>query len=237
MFMKKLLLISFLIFAQFFSVFSQRSKTEIFVLSTLHQFHEQNEGYSFQTLSQIIEKFNPDVIAVELTPSDLQSRKRQKTKLEYERSVFPLADKHKYKLVPLEPSEPTFSELVGLIRESEKSLREKSPEKAEAFDAFAESLYDYLFKFWNSPLAVNSSETDALFEVKHKFQNSIYGENQEKGWNGWNRHFLDRISEAAKDNKGKRMLVLVGAEHGYWLRKHLRDNPTVKLIEPQIVLK
>lgn len=234
--MKKFLLFSFLLFTFSLSVFSQQ-KTEVFVLSTLHQFHAENKNYSFETLSRIIEIYDPDIIAAELTPSDLENRKEQKTKQEYQKSVFPVADKHKYKIIALEPSEPKFSELVGLIREAEKTLSEKSPEKTEAFSVYSESLYDHLFKFWDSPLKVNSPETDALFEVKHKYQNSLYGEDEKKGWNSWNQHFLDRILEAARNNKGKKIIVLVGAEHGYWLRKHLRENSEIKFIEPQIILK
>lgn len=207
------------------------------MLATLHQFHGENKNYSFETLSRIIEKYDPDIIAAELTPTDLDSRKEQKTKQEYQRSVFPVADKHKYKLIALEPSEPKFSELVGLIRDTQKTLREKSPEKAEAFSVYTESLYGYLFKFWDSPLKVNSPETDALFEVKHKYQTALYGEGEEKGWNGWNQHFLERILETARNNKGKKIIVLVGVEHGYWLRKKLRENSEIKLIESQTILK
>lgn len=234
--MKKFLLLSFLILTISLDIFSQQ-KTEVFVLSTLHQFHAENKNYSFETLSRIIERYDPDIIAAELTPADLENRKEQKTKQEYQKSVFPIADKHKYKLIALEPAEPKFSELVGLIRESEKTLGEKSPEKAEAFSVYSKSLYDYLFNIWDSPFAVNSPETDALFEVKHKFQNTLFGEAQEKGWNGWNQNFLDKILEAAKNNKGKKIIVLIGAEHGYWLRKRLRENSEIKLIEPQTILK
>src|SRR5689334_20822180 len=72
--------------------FEPEKKTEVIVLSTLHQFHEQSKFYSFAALSQLIEKLRPDVLAVELTPADLASRKEQKVKQEYRRSVFPLAD-------------------------------------------------------------------------------------------------------------------------------------------------
>jgi len=218
--------------------FSQTSKkSKVFVLSTLHQFHGQSKFYSFETLSKIVEMIKPDVIAVELTPTALETRKEQKTKQEYQKSIFPLADKHKYALVPLEPAEPKFSELVKLVTDASKELNEKSPQKAEAFSVYSNALYDYLFKTWDSPLAVNSSQTDSLFEVKHKFQNALFGEKEEKGWEGWNQHFLDKILEAAQKNPGKKILVLVGAEHSYWLRKHLKENQSIDLIKPEEVLK
>lgn len=233
----KLFLLSFIVcLFSAVSAFSQNSKKpEVFILSTLHQFHAQSKFYSFEKLSEIVEKFNPDLIAVELTRKDLETRKEQKTKQEYQKSIFPLAGK--YKLVPLEPAEPKFSELVNFIISANKELNEKSPEKAEAFSVYSDALYDYLFKKWDSPLSVNSGETDALFEVKHKFQETLFGEKEEKGWEGWNQHFLDVILETAKENPGKKILVTVGVEHGYWLRKHLKESAAVKLLKPEDVLK
>ena len=233
----KLLLLSLVIcLFSAVSAFSQnQKKAEVFVLSTLHQFHGESKFYSFEKLAEIVKKFNPDIIAVELTPKDLETRKEQKTKQEYQKSIFPIAEK--YKLVPLEPAEPKFSELLNFVRDASKELNEKSPEKAEAFSVYSNALYDYLFKKWDSPLSVNSGETDALFEVKHKFQEALFGEKEVKGWEGWNQHFLDVILQTAKENPGKKILVTVGVEHGYWLRKHLKESGAVKLLKPEDILK
>lgn len=213
-------------------LFAQK-KTEVVILSTLHQFHATNANYSFEILSKTIETIKPDVLALELTPKDLQTGREQKVKLEYAKSVFPLIEKHKYKTVTLEPDEPLFTELINLLKESNKENQEKSPQKVEAFSIYSDALYDYLFKHWNSVKAVNSSETDALFEVKHNFQNSLFGEKEAKVWNDWNTHFLKQILNSAAQNNGKRILVLVGAEHSYWLRKNLRIKPEINLLEIQ----
>ena len=235
--MFKTLVLLVLIFCCSFTVsYAQKKKTRIFVLSTLHQLHERTKFYSFETLSQIIEKQKPDALAVELTASDLQTRKEQKTKQEYQRSVFPLIDKHKYIVVPLEPAEPKFSQIVTLVRESEKELREKSPEKGEAFSVYNRLLFDYLLKTWSSPLDVNSAQTDALLEVKHKYQNELFGAKQARGWESWNRHFLEVILEAAQKYPGKKIIVLVGLEHSYWLRKELGNNKDVILLKAEQML-
>ena len=239
MYFKKLLP-ALMILCMSVSAFSQShrkdKKSEIFVLSTLHQYHATSKYYSFETLSRIIESLHPDILAVELTPADLASRKEQKTKQEYQKSIFPLIDKHKYLTVALEPSEPDFTRLVSLIRESDKDLSERSPGKADAFSKYVDTLYDYLFKTWDSPLSVNSKCTDALFEVKHNYQNSIYDDRQTKGWEGWNTHFLETIRETAQKYKGKRIVVTVGAEHAYWLRGKLRADRSVRLLEPDDLL-
>ena len=147
-------------------------KSEVVVLSTLHTFHENSKYYSYDMLSRTIERLKPDVLAVELTAADLQSRKIQKVKQEYQHSIFPLADKRGYILVPLEPDPPKFGELVSLVQNSEKQLRDKYPQKAEAFSVYSDALYEYLFRSWKSVLDVNSSETDALFEASTSFRTS-----------------------------------------------------------------
>ncbi|MBX3266366.1 MAG: hypothetical protein KF831_06620 [Acidobacteria bacterium] len=207
-----------------------KGKSEVLVLGTLHQFHETTRGYSFADLSRIIETIKPDVLAVELTPDALENRTEQKTKQEYQRSVFSLMEKHGYSAVPMEPAEPEYSRLVGMLRESNTELREKAPQKSEAFSVYSNQLYEYLFAKWTSAAAVNSPETDALFEVKHEFQNALFGPKEEAAWNGWNSHFLKQIHAAAKKHPGKRILVLVGVEHTYWLRKELKASKEVRYV-------
>ncbi len=85
-------------------------------------------------------------------------------------------------------------------------------------------------------LAVNSRQTDALFEVKHEFQSALYGPEERRGWERWNEHFLSRILDVARDNAGKRIVVTVGVEHGYWLRKRLRRDSRLASLEPEVAL-
>jgi hypothetical protein len=200
---------------------------EVIVLSTLHQLHGETEGYSFQDLSDLIEQLRPDILAVELTAADLKSRRDQQTKQEYQRSVFPLLDLHSYEAVPLEPSQPLFDELVSLFRKAQENLSEQSPAAAESFSLYVDSLYELLTERWDSPEEVNSRATDILFESKHRFQNATFGPAEARAWEEWNQHFLRQILDAARENRGRRLLVLVGAEHAYWLRAHLKSRDVI----------
>jgi hypothetical protein len=202
--------------------------SEVIVLSTLHQLHEQTRGYTFQDLSEVIEQLRPDFLAVELTAIDLESRRDQPVKQEYQRSVFPLLDKHHYQPVALEPPQPLYGELVGLFREANKQLSEQNPAAAATFDVYTESLYQILIERWVSPAEVNSLATDILFESKHRFQSAIFGPSEVKAWEQWNQHFLQKILTTAEAHPGKRILVLVGAEHSYWLRSRL-DTSDINL--------
>lgn len=199
-------------------------QAEVIVLSTLHQLHDDIPGYSFRDLSAVIEGLRPDVLAVELAAEDLGSRREQSVKQEYQRSVFPLLDEHGYAVVPLEPPQPMYGELVGLMRRAQVGLREQEPARAETFDTYMTSLFELLRERWRSPADVNSPTTDALFESKHRFQGALFGPDESRAWEEWNQYFLEQVLGAARKNPGKRLLVLVGAEHAYWLRKQLRGS-------------
>ena len=208
---------------------SAADKAEVIVLSTLHQLHAETEGYSFADLFDVIEQLHPDILAVELTAEDIESRRDQSTKQEYPRVVFPLLDKHDYDVVPLEPPQPLYDNLVGLFRKSQEDLSEQNPAGAESFNLYAESLFEFLEERWVSPGAVNSLATDILFESKHRFQSALFGDEEAQAWEGWNQHFLQQILNTAKAHPDSRILALVGAEHAYWLRSHLAGSEVVLL--------
>ncbi|HST11423.1 MAG TPA: hypothetical protein VLL05_13685 [Terriglobales bacterium] len=211
--------------------------TEVVVLCALHQLHEQAAYYTYSDLSSAIEPLHPDVLAVELTPKDLHDRVEQKNKREYQNSVFPLLKRHNWVVIALEPEDPLRSKLIGQMREAEQSLQQTSPQKDDAFGSYVETVFQYLLSEWHGPADVNSFWTDRVLEVKHKFQVEIYGSKEREGWEGWNQYFLAQIVAAAQQNPGKRIVVIVGVEHGYWLRAHLREQGNIKLLDTEVLLR
>ncbi len=211
-------------------------QTTVTVLATLHHWHEHATFYTFEDLAQIIRQISPDLLGVELTPTDLETRKEQRIKQEYPRSVFPLLDEGLCDAFPLEPSEPLFSQLVQMAKQAAEALHRRAPEVEEMFGVYVESLYETLFAWWRSPFDVNSDETDRHFKIKHQFQAAVYGPEEREGWDAWNQHFLDQILEAANRRPGTRVLVLVGVEHTYWLRERLREEPHIHLVSVEEAL-
>jgi hypothetical protein len=209
---------------------SQERPSEVVVLSTLHQLHDSAPGYSFEDLADILRELEPTVLAVELSAADLQSRKEQTVKQEYQRSVYPVADELELPLRPMEPSEPLYSELVQLHRNSVVEVSEARTELHEAFGELVGSAMDVLLAKWDSPSAAQQPLTDELFAAKHRLQDIVYGPDQAESWRRWNEHFLSRILAAAAEFPGGRVVVTVGAEHGYWLRSALAELDEVRLL-------
>ena len=145
--------------------------------------------------------------------------------------MYPLLERVRYPAIALEPAEPEYSRLVAMFRSSGREFATGSPQQDAAFDAYGDQLFAYLADYWDSPASVNSTTTDALFEVKHRYQDAVMPPAQAAAWKAWNAHFLDRIAAAAPAYRGRRMVVLAGAEHGYLLRASLRAREDVVLVE------
>lgn len=184
-----------------------------------------------QDLSQVIERLAPDVLCIEVRAEDLAARSPQRSKVEYHAVIYPLIDRHGYRVDPMEPSEPAFSALVKPYVAASQAFAIALPARAEAFNNYGAGVYAGLRAHWTSPARVNDGVTDQVMRAKHALQEALLGPGERAGWQGWNQHFLDVITRAAAENPGKRIVVTVGAEHGYWLREQLEDVPGVQLLD------
>ncbi|MDW2982354.1 MAG: hypothetical protein WBG81_04575 [Rhodanobacter sp.] len=210
---------------------------QVAVLVTLHQLHATTPGYSFEALGRAVEQLQPDVLCVELQPDDLQRRPEEATKQEYPEVVYPLIDRHHYRVYAMEPAEPVYSDILKPYIQAGHDFSVRAPDQAEAFSRYSDGAYTGLQAYWTSPARVNDAVTDAVLHAKHELQQAMVGDGERTGWERWNRHFLDVILRAAKENPGKRIVVLVGAEHGYWLRGHLAQAGGLQLLDTAELLR
>jgi len=209
----------------------------VVVLDTLHQMHAQVPAYGNTTLGHAVEYLKPDVLCVELQPEDLATRPPEKNKQEYPSVIYPLIDRHHYRVYPLEPAEPLFGALLAPYRNNAVAFSTREPARAEAFGKYSEGLYAALQAHWTSAAAVNDEVTDTVFRAKHALQAALMGPAERDGWEAWNGHFLEVIQRAARENPGRRIVVTVGAEHGFWLREHLRGTAGVTLLDTPTALR
>lgn len=210
---------------------------QVIVLATLHQMHDEVLAYSFQDLSDVIERLAPDVLCIEVRAEDLAARSPQQTKREYPAVIYPLIDRHRYVVYPMEPSEPVFSALVEPYVAANQAFATSLPAQAEAFASYGAGVYAGLRAYWTAPARVNDDVTDQVMRAKHALQEAMIGPGERAGWQAWNQHFLGVIMRAAAENPGKRIVVTVGAEHGYWLREHLGKLPDVQLLDTAALLE
>ncbi len=209
---------------------------EVAVLSTLHTLHDDVPAYSRSALRESILRLRPDVLCIEVRADRYAQRAKEATKVEYPDVVYPLIDAHRYRVHAMEPAPPRYDEIVGPYASAGREFQARDPVAASAFAAQTEALYATLRAYWTNPSRVNDAVTDQQMRAKHLLQEALVGEGERAGWEAWNRHFLDVITSAAAAHPGKRIVVLVGAEHGYWLRERLAGRPRVRLLDTAALL-
>lgn len=209
---------------------------EVAVLATLHRMHAQVPAYDDAALKRSIERLAPDVLCIEVRPDRYAARAPESTKVEYPAVVYPLIDARGYRVYPMEPAPPRYEAIVQPYLAASRTFAEQQPAAAKAFQAQTSALYDTLRTYWTSPARVNDAVTDAQMQAKHALQAAWVGEGERAGWEAWNGEFLATVQRAAQENPGKRIVVLVGAEHGYWLRAALARAPGLRLLDTASLL-
>lgn len=214
-----------------------QAPAQVVVLDTLHQLHADVPAYSNDELGRLIEQLKPDVLCVEVKPVDLARRPAEKNKQEYPAVIYPLLDRMHYRAYAMEPAEPEYSALLKPYRQGNQDFDTKAPAQSAALGRYNDGVYAGLQAYWTSPARVNDAVTDSVLHAKHDLQEAMIGPTDRQLWEAWNGHFLQVIEQAAKENPGRRIVVTVGAEHGYWLRAHLAHAPGVRLMDTAALLQ
>ena len=209
---------------------------EVAVLATLHRMHAEVPGYSNEVLARSIRRLAPDLLCIEVRPDRYAQRAAEANKVEYPQVVYPLLEADGLAACPLEPAPPRFDEILAPYLAAGRAFAEARPQASRAFAAHTEAMYASLRQYWTTAARVNDAVTDAQMRAKHALQDALAGEGERQGWEAWNRHFLEVVLRAAREHPGRRIVVLVGAEHAYWLRERLPAHPGIRLLDTAALL-
>ena len=211
-------------------------KAKIVILGVLHIFHNSVPNYSLKDLELSLNKIKPDLIAVELMQSEIDKLKSQSFKIEYN-VILPYAKKNKIPIYGLDPEEPKFSKMADPYIKNQKDFPVKFPAESKVQGNFQRHLFDYLIKeHWTSASRVQSEVTDSFFDLKHRFQEDLMGKAEKDGWNDFNSYYSSQIFSLAEKNKGKTILVTIGVEHVYWLKKKLSSSKDFEIVNTEQLL-
>lgn len=215
---------------------AQAVPAAVAVLSTRHRVHAEVPAYDNAALAAAITAPASKMLCIAIGPQAWAARKPGRTKVQYPDVVYPLLDAQQWPVYLLEPDDALARRMLADNLPSSQRFHSERPETAKAFGEWQAGLYGALKHHWTSPAAVNDRVTDGLMQSKHGLQDALIGPQEQQGWEAWNRHFLERIVEAAQQNPGKRIVVLVGVEHGYWLRRELVAQPGVQQLDTAALL-
>lgn len=201
-------------------------RATVHLVPTLHQYHLAAPGYGFAALTGVLEALRPDVLLCELTERALRERRPQVVRQEYQHSVFPYLARRGIAALAMEPGGELWDELVTQGLEAEQKFKDLAPARHADHERRAREMLGNLLRSWDSPAAVDSARTDLVFEDKHAREHELFGAASRENWDRWNEHFAQAIDRAARAHPGRRVVALAGVEHGYWLRRRLRELAT-----------
>lgn len=211
--------------------------SEVLVLSTLYSRHRQVPAYDLAALKRVIASVKPDVLVLDVTPTELRTRKVWPGKVEYTEVIFPYLDTTGVAAYGSEPDEVLFKQLTGSVGQSYKAFNEQNPAGAKALDALKQATYQALATGWKSAADVNSDKTDRLVAALREIEEGLVGENVTRVQKQWDEHHALRLLDAVRAHPGKRVLMLVGIESRYRVLQELRSAGAVQPVASEAWLR
>lgn len=233
---KILIILSFFILPVI-SGMTQTKKSEVLIISIIHGAHRVNPNYSYDSLFAFIEKFNPDIIGVEIRKEDIDSS------ASYLKNIYPF---EMYECITKYSSKKIFGfdwlgdDIAGVaIPENywkEKSIIKKLQQKLSGDTILQQqlSIID-IIQEEKKKLVLNAS-LDELNDGRYDLINRIYYEQLKvllkqtefealsDFYKKRDEMIAENILEIIKNNKGKKMIFLVGADHRDYTLKKLSEE-------------
>jgi hypothetical protein len=195
-------------------------KTIIVIFGTMHLEPEEFPAYG-KRLCEIIEEINPDIICSELSPEQLDGTQSCNSKPEQRDVIMPTAKRLGIPIVPIQPSTEKASEWEKRFKAADGKLRSQVPsrhyiEYGEQLAGREAELWSGLMKNADCIENVQLNEYHLFSEARDRVESQLLPE-REKLLDEWNENFLRKIEETFKSNRGRRILVMAGLWHKYWL--------------------
>lgn len=195
---------------------------EVFVISTLYSRHKQVPAYDLAALKRLMDAVKPDVLVLDVTPTELRTRKVWPGKVEYTEVIFPYLDATGISAYGSEPDEALFKELTGAGGESYKAFKEHNPGGAKALGELKQATYQALYTTWQSAADVNSDKTDHIVAGLREIEEGLVSGQAARVQKQWDEHHALRLRDTVSAHPGKRVLMLVGIESRYRVLQELK---------------
>lgn len=174
----------------------------------------------------LFDRFRPDLVCGEVRRQDYEHNAEYQGPGEYRRFIFQYCQERG---IPFVPCDVFRDEDVELAQRPLEMPDEEEEEAKQQLDAI---MGDFFRIGAGSTPPFNSPEFNALVKKKQAFQHKYAPEVHEIIWNQRNRAIVERLKAVVKENEGKNILVIFGAEHTYWLAEELSGLEGVSIRFP-----
>jgi hypothetical protein len=205
--------------------------TQVFVLGTLYSRHQSIPAYDLEALRRVVLAIEPDVVVVDCTPTEVRELKVHPSKVEYPQVIFPLVQKHGYRLYAAEPDEPLFTQIVQPLAQARSEFARAHPEQARVLDEYERATWSALKLHWRSPADAHDETTALALAGRKALDTRIYGELQAQANTRWIEHWVRIIRQAAAENPGKKILAVAGIDNRVEIADQLRRDPGIAVVD------
>lgn len=231
-----------------FTCLAQQDTAEVFLLSTLHRAHNNNPNYTYEHLDSIVLHYNPDILAVEVRPEDLNQTNEYLNKFYPKEMTKYLYSKPNVKYYGFDwfgddikgkPATEYYFNEVNVMRILQKQLSNDSIAKAKltilqpilehkkklilhsSFQDFINGKYDVLSDIYYQQLKILLANTPYI---------GIYDYSMQR-----DEAIAQNIATIIKENPNKKILILMGADHRNFTKQYLnsRKDLIFQFVQPK----
>ena len=186
--------------------------TTIALFSSIHGDEMQKQfGWDDDKSTALFDRFHPDLVCGEVRRSDYEQNAEYQGPSEYRRYIFNYCKERGIPFIPCD-----------FFRDEDIELAQRPIEAPDEAEKEFEALIQEFFAAGSgSEIPFNSPEFNEVTRKKQALQYKYAPEVQEIIWNQRNREIVKNITAVVRENEGKNILVIFGAEHIYWLAEEL----------------
>jgi hypothetical protein len=198
----------------------QEPSTEVVFVGTQHFISDMPPGYTPAHLRVLLSKIHPSTLAVE-APANVKNP-WESAPLELQWVTKPWADQHQMAVVPIGWNDLFYQArtqtMIGAIQKAGKGDEFQRLEGRFQGELSAGVTCEDL----------NGEKGIALWRQYHRALHELYG--KDTPWELVNSKILDNLRGLLRENRGKRLAIVFGAAHGYFLLDALSKEEGVKTL-------
>jgi hypothetical protein len=228
---------TFLLFLALICTVSEKP-AKVYLVPTLHNLHRVNAQYTYDSLIQLIKRLNPDVIAVEIRPEDV------------DRDSFYLKQNYPYEMwmmkywfagkktegfdwlgkdVEGKPIPDNYWKEISAIKKWERMLNADSvySKRADVCDSFTNKRVE-LLKTLSLKDLLKSKDAEWTKQFYNCMQEQLNRSLHQKILNFYslrNKKLLQNIQRITRRYKGKTIVILTGDDHYVYLKDKFHNDP------------
>lgn len=180
---------------------------------SIHQDEMQKKfGWDDGKTIALFDRFQPDVVCGEVCRSDYESNADYQGPREYRQFIFNYCKERDIPFIPCD-----------FFRDEDIELAQRPldvPDE-EAVKEYQRLIEEFFVVGGGSSPPFNSPAFNEVVRRKQAFQHKYSPEAHEIIWNQRNHKIAENIKAVVKENEGKNILVIFGAEHTCWLVEEL----------------